>query len=130
MRVNALEVCGTDLYAGTFSLGVWRRPLSELVVSVDGTATSKVPTEHSLTQNYPNPFNPGTTIEFTLPKVGYVTLKVYNVLGEEVAALVVGDHAAGTFKATWDASGMPSGVYFYRLTAGEYVQTMKAVLMK
>jgi hypothetical protein len=59
-----------------------------------------------------------------------VTLKVYNVLGEEVATLVPGDHAAGTFKATWDASGMPSGVYFYRLTVGERVQTRKMILMK
>ena len=59
-----------------------------------------------------------------------MTLRVYNVLGEKVAALVAGDHAAGTFKATWDASDMPSGVYFYRLTAGEYVQTKKAVLMR
>jgi hypothetical protein len=59
-----------------------------------------------------------------------LTLKVYNVLGEEVAALIAGDHAAGTFRATWDASGLPSGVYFYRLMAGEYVQTKKAVLMK
>jgi hypothetical protein len=78
----------------------------------------------------PNPFNPSTTIEYALPHAGLVTLKVYNVLGEEVAVLITGDHAAGTFKATWDASDMPSGVYFYRLTAGEYVQTKKAVLMR
>ena len=61
---------------------------------------------------------------------GFVTLKVYNVLGEEAATLITGDHAAGIFKATWDASGMPSGVYFYRLAAGEYVQTRKMILMK
>jgi ligand-binding sensor domain-containing protein len=91
---------------------------------------SILPLSHKLSQNYPNPFNPSTTIEFALPHAGYVTLKVYNVLGEEVAALVEGDHAAGTFKATWDASGLPSGVYFYRLTAGEYVQTKKMILMK
>jgi hypothetical protein len=88
------------------------------------------PSEYLLSQNYPNPFNPSTTIEFALPHSSFVTLRVYNALGEEVAALVAGDHAPGTFKATWDASGMPSGVYFYRLTAGEYVQTKKAVLMR
>ena len=81
-------------------------------------------------QNYPNPFNPSTTIEFSLPRAGYITLRIYSVLGEEVANLSEGDHAPGTFKATWDASGMPSGVYFYRLTAGEYVQTRKMVLMR
>ena len=94
------------------------------------TEESALPTQYIVAQNYPNPFNPSTTIEFALPHAGYVTLKVYNVLGEEVATLVAGNHAAGTFKATWDASGQPSGVYFYRLTAGEYVQTKKMVLMR
>jgi len=91
---------------------------------------SSAPQDFLLAQNYPNPFNPSTTIEFALPHAGFVTLRVYNALGEEVAALVAGDHAPGTFKATWDASGQASGVYFYRLTAGEYVQTKKMVLMK
>jgi photosystem II stability/assembly factor-like uncharacterized protein len=90
----------------------------------------QLPTEYRLYQNYPNPFNPSTTIEFALPHGGFVALKVYNLLGEEVATLIAGEHAAGTFKATWDAGGLPSGVHFYRLTAGEYVQTKKMVLMK
>jgi hypothetical protein len=89
-----------------------------------------VPIEYALSQNYPNPFNPGTTIEFALPHAGFVMLRVYNVLGERVATLIEGDHATGTFKATWDALGMPSGVYFYRLTVGEYVQTKKMILIK
>ena len=88
------------------------------------------PSEYLLSQNYPNPFNPNTTIEFALPHSSFVTLRVYNVLGDEVATLIAGDHAAGTFKVIWDASEMPSGVYFYRLSAGEYVQTKRAVLMK
>jgi hypothetical protein len=83
-----------------------------------------------LYEAYPNPFNPSTTIEFGLPHAGFVTLKVYNVLGEGVATIIAGDHAAGMFKSTWDASGLPSGVYFYRLTAGEYVQTKKIVLVR
>ena len=92
--------------------------------------TGTVPEEFVLSQNYPNPFNPTTTIEYGLPRSGYVLLKVYNVLGEQVATLVDGNQPAGTFQATWDASGMPSGIYLYRLTAGEYVQTKKAMLMK
>jgi ligand-binding sensor domain-containing protein len=129
-EVTSLAVSDSTLFVGAAGKGVWRRPLSELVTSLDETATTDMPTEYLLHQNYPNPFNPSTTIEFSLPHAGYVTLKVYNVLGEEVAGLIAGDHTAGTFKATWDASDMPSGVYFYRLMAGDYVQTKKAVLMK
>jgi hypothetical protein len=100
------------------------------IITDVGHEANVVPDEYSLSQNYPNPFNPSTTIEFALPHAGYVNLKVYNVLGEQVATLAEGDHAAGTFKTLWDASGLPSGVYFYRLTAREYVQTKKMVLMK
>jgi len=67
---------------------------------------------------------------YTLPHTGYATIRIYNVIGEEVATLVDGEQAAGTFKSIWDASDMPSGVYFCRLTAGEFVQTRKMVLMK
>jgi len=88
------------------------------------------PERPMLHQNYPNPFNPATTIEYTLPHLGHVTLKVYNVLGEIVATLADGDYPAGSFKTTWDASGLPSGVYFYRLSAGAYSATRKAILAK
>ena len=90
------------------------------------TESSERPDRFALLQNYPNPFNPSTTIAFALPHTSDVTLKVLNILGEEVAILIAGERTAGSFTATWDASDMPSGVYFYRLTAGEYVQTRKA----
>ena len=73
-----------------------------------------LPNWFHLGQNYPNPFNPSTTIEFSFQHAGYATLSVYNVLGEEVATLIAGDHSAGTFKTTWNTSEVPSGVYFYR----------------
>jgi hypothetical protein len=92
-------------------------------------ASAELPETFSLFQNYPNPFNPSTTIEYTLPHAGYATLRVYNVLGEEVATLVDGEQAAGTYKATWDASGTPSGVYFLRLRNADDAQTKKAVLL-
>jgi len=123
----SLTVSGMYLFAGMG--GVWRRPLSEMTASVE-PVRGEVPRELAVSQNYPNPFNPSTVIEFTLPRSGYATLTVHSVLGKMVARLVDGEQAAGTFKATWDASGMPSGVYFYRLTAGEYVHTRKMVLMK
>ena len=99
-----------------------------IVAGVDHGASAEF--TFRLSSNYPNPFNPSTTIEYTLPHAGYATLRVYNVLGEDVATLLDGEKAVGTFTATWDASGMPSGVYFYRLTVGEYVQTRKMVLMR
>ena len=72
-----------------------------------------------LSQNYPNPFNPSTTIEFSLPRPGYVTLKVFNILGEAIAALVNGELNVGTYTTQWNASGVASGIYSYRLQAGD-----------
>jgi len=95
--------------------------------------------EFHLKQNYPNPFsplgrgicdNPSTTIEFVLPKSAFVTLKVYNLLGEEVATLIAEQRTAGIHKFNWDARGLASGVYLYRLEAGDFVQVKKLVLMR
>jgi hypothetical protein len=83
-----------------------------------------------LEQNYPNPFNPSTTIEYALPKPSNVTLKIYNILGEEVATLVSDRLTAGSYSYEWSRpAGMASGVYLYRLQAGEYLETRKMVLM-
>jgi hypothetical protein len=100
------------------------------IVLSEAAPDRNLPTAGRLYQNYPNPFNPTTTIEYTLPHQSYVTLRVYNVLGEELATVVEGDHTVGTFKKSWDASALSSGVYLYRLTAGEFVQTRRMVLMK
>ena len=83
-----------------------------------------------LMQNYPNPFNPSTTIEFDLPKTGDVTLKIFNILGEEVATLAYDRLSAGSYSYDWDASHLASGVYLYRLEAEGFVQTKKMILMK
>jgi hypothetical protein len=85
---------------------------------------------YRLHQNYPNPFNPNTTIEFDLPKTSEVTLKVFNILGEEVAAPVSHRLSAGSYSYEWDARNLASGVYMYRLQAGEYVETRKMILMR
>jgi hypothetical protein len=84
----------------------------------------------ALYQNYPNPFNPSTTISFSLPKSSFVTLKVYNTLGQEVASLVNGKIAAGRHEVRWDAGNMPGGVYFYQLRARGFQQMQKMILMK
>jgi hypothetical protein len=86
--------------------------------------------EYLLMQNYPNPFNPSTTIRYALPKSSYVRLKVYNLLGREIATLVNEKRAAGEHAIRWNPIGLPSGIYFYRLQAGEFVATRKLVLMR
>jgi len=90
----------------------------------------EVPAEFALEQNYPNPFNPSTTIAFTLPAAEFVTLRVFNVLGQEVALLVSEQLASGKYAKTFRADNLSSGVYLYRLTAGDLVQTKRMVLMK
>jgi hypothetical protein len=91
---------------------------------------SLIPSEYKLYQNYPNPFNPTTTIQFDIPKTSFVTLKVYNVLGQEVATLVNEKREAGRYEVKFNASTLSNGVYFYRLAAGDYSSTKKFVLIK
>ncbi len=91
---------------------------------------SDQPSEFNLYNNYPNPFNPTTLISFSLPHECYVRLIILNLLGEEVGTIVEKDLPAGTFSARWDASGFPSGVYFYKIQAGQYTQSKKMVLTK
>lgn len=89
-----------------------------------------VPTEYRLSQNYPNPFNPVTNINYAIPKSGFVSLKVYNILGQEVAVLHQGFQTAGSYKADFDASQLSSGVYMYRLESNGFSLTKKMVLLK
>lgn len=90
----------------------------------------EIPTAFSLEQNYPNPFNPSTHFEFRIAKVEFVTLGIYNLLGQEVATLVNEAKTPGVYGVRWDARSLPSGVYFYRLRAGAFVDTKKFVLMR
>jgi hypothetical protein len=92
--------------------------------------TVNLPRTYQLNQNYPNPFNPSTVIRYDLPALSTMSLKIYNLLGREVAVLVDGTKPAGTYKSVWNANNMPSGVYFYRLTANGFVQTRKMLLQK
>ena len=89
-----------------------------------------LPSDYNLEQNYPNPFNPTTNIRFSLPEANQVMLKVYNTLGQEVATLVNGFMNAGTFEVNFDANNLPTGTYFYSLTAGDYSSVKKMLLIK
>jgi len=91
---------------------------------------NNIPKSYRLDQNYPNPFNPSTTISYSLPKSGMVTLKVFDILGREVAVLLNGYKTSGVYNIKFDASKLKSGVYFYRLTAGSFVSTRKLILLK
>jgi hypothetical protein len=94
------------------------------------TTAVGVPVEFALMQNYPNPFNPSTVIEFALPKDETVSLKVYNAIGEMVTELVNSKLAAGYHTTVWDASSVPSGIYYCRISAGEYSSVKKMMLVK
>ena len=91
---------------------------------------SAVPSEFALQQNYPNPFNPSTTIRYSVPERSTVALSVYNLLGQQVAQLVLGDRERGSYEVKFDAGALPSGMYFYRLSAGSFVETRRMMLVK
>ena len=100
------------------------------LVSVRLSNTGLHALSYQLEQNYPNPFNPATRFEFTVANMSFVTLKIYDVLGKEVATLVNSTMNPGTYSIPWDASYLSSGIYFYRLQAGQFVQTKKLTLLK
>lgn len=99
-----------------------------LIVSVDEGA--EIPGELTLRQNYPNPFNPKTTIEFSIKGLSPATLKIYNLIGEEVAVLVNEVLSAGSYRIVWNAEDLPSGVYFYRLKTDGFIETRKMILLR
>ena len=106
-------------------------------ITISNTTISKlmvtgelIPDEYALEQNYPNPFNPSTIIKYHIPELSFATLKVYDVLGNEIATLVNEEKSIGSFEINFDATGLPSGIYFYRLQAGSFVEAKKMVLLR
>ena len=89
-----------------------------------------IPTAYYLSNNYPNPFNPSTKIKYSVPQLSRVIIKVFDILGNEIETLVNVEKQPGTYEINWYATNLPSGVYFYQLRAGNFVQTKKMVLMK
>jgi hypothetical protein len=102
-----------------------------LVTDIKGRyAVQDMPKGFLLEQNYPNPFNPMTTISYQIPKLSFVTIKISDPLGREIASLVNEVKYAGTYTVQWNAYGQPSGMYFYRLQAGSYTETKRLTLIK
>ncbi len=102
----------------------------EITLGGQSVWSVQLPFEYALDQNYPNPFNPVTTIQFSLEKSGKTVLEIYNILGQKIATLVDGNLNAGAYRYQWNASGMASGIYFYRLRSENFVATKKMVLVK
>ncbi|GAB4369806.1 MAG: hypothetical protein Kow0042_11690 [Calditrichia bacterium] len=97
---------------------------------IEVSSPSRIPVDYTLSQNYPNPFNPSTTIEFALPVSQFVTLKIFNILGEEVSVLVAEQLNAGSYRYHWDARNLATGVYYYQLKAGDFVENRKMMLIR
>jgi len=103
--------------------------IDSIVTSEEEIATT-FPKTPFLTQNYPNPFNPSTTIRYALPERSHVTLAVFNILGQQVALLQKGEQGAGDHEVRFDAKGLPSGVYLYRMNAGSYTETKRLIVLR
>jgi len=128
LNIQALTLDNNGyVYAGTEN-GVWRRPLSEVTPVEENQIP--IPLSFNLSQNFPNPFNPSTAIQYSIPQRSNVTLKIYDILGNELETLVNEEKTMGTYELTWNAANLPSGVYFYQLKAGEFIQTKKMILIK
>jgi hypothetical protein len=111
-------------------LAIALRTDSTGVVGVGEKTASGIPTKFELVQNYPNPFNPATNFQFSIANSQLTILKVFDVLGREVATLVNEVKQPGTYAVQWDANNVASGIYFYRLQAGEFTQTKKLILLR
>jgi hypothetical protein len=129
IAVTSLIVYGKNLFAGTNGGGIWKRAVSEMATSVEGQTAAR-PTAFGLYQNFPNPFNPTTTITFSLRSRSFVSVKVFDVMGSEVATVVDDELPAGIHSRHWEASGYPSGIYFYRMQAGSYSETKRLLILK
>ena len=127
-------------FAGSIDdIYIYNRALSVSEISSLFTATGTTSVKNplvetlrtfNLSQNYPNPFNPSTSISFILPSRSFVSLKVFDLIGREVAIIVSEEMSAGSYSRQWNAANMSSGIYFYRLQAGSFTETKKLILLK
>jgi hypothetical protein len=133
--VYALAVVGSEVYVGGGFTQAGGVSANRVARWNSGTSrveqlSSTAPKTFLLEQNYPNPFNPSTTIRYQLPVASEVKLEVYDVLGKKIATLVSERQSAGSYQVVWNASGLSSGTYFYRLQAGTFVETKKMIMVK
>jgi len=127
--VNAMVTSKAYLFAGT-GRGAWRTTIANLITSVGDNNNNRLPNSFGLSQNYPNPFNPVTTIMYQVPKRSFVTVRIFSILGTEIAAVVNEQRDAGTYSIQFNASALASGIYFYHLQAGDFNTAKKMILIK
>jgi photosystem II stability/assembly factor-like uncharacterized protein len=128
MDIRSVAVDAQDyLYAGSWGMSMFKTTISTFV-SVENIEFE--PTSFSLEQNYPNPFNPSTTIKYSIPELSKVKITLFNLLSEEVTTIVNEEKNAGNYSVEFNASSLPSGVYFYQLQAGNFIETKKMILLK
>lgn len=126
--VSGLTIHNGYLFASTYSQSIWRRQISD-IINVNNIS-SEIPSGYSLSQNYPNPFNPSTKIRFEIPSFGEVKITVYDASGKERAVLTDGTLRAGIYETEFNGAGLSSGVYFCRMEAGSFGETIKMILVK
>ncbi len=125
---NGITAGSGVVYAGNGPVNIWFNG-SDIATEIK-PISNNTPNSYSLSQNYPNPFNPVTKINFAITKNDFVTLKVYDIIGKEVAVLVNQNFSAGKYEVTFDGAKLSSGVYFYKLTAGDFSDTKKMIIVK
>ena len=138
-----LENIITDILMGFFSGGSMVNDNGTILLSTLGgglytdapltdvdNSESQIIKRFTLKQNYPNPFNPNTKISYSIPEASFVSLKIYDLLGEEISTLINEEKAAGSYKINFDAEQLTSGIYFYKIEAGNYIEAKKMILMK
>jgi len=131
LPIGDIEVHPTEhfLVAGTYGRSMYKIDL-DLVTDVEGNENQAVTSSFLLEQNYPNPFNPNTIIKFSIQQSSDVIIKIFDILGNEITVLVNEEKSAGSYEVDFDATSLPSGIYFYQLLAGNFVETKKMVLLR
>ena len=131
MPVTSIDMVtlGSDVSAWATGIGDTVYHYQRIVTGVE-EHPQPLPRHLTLSQNYPNPFNPSTSIRFDVPVSGFVSLRVYDLLGEQVSTLANEERTPGSYVVRWEAAGLPSGIYFYRLSANGYVETKKLILAR
>jgi hypothetical protein len=124
---SVVHVVWQDTRDGNYEIYYERNPTGNVGIQ---NISTEIPSAYSLSQNYPNPFNPATNIKFAIPKNEFVKITVFDMLGKEIETLVNEQLQPGTYETNWNASNYPSGVYFYKLSAGDFSETKKMLLLK